>query len=185
MHVDGSSPNIATGGGVVLITPEKAKLEYAIRFGFKATNNEAKYESMITGLCLACKLRAKKIKVRSDSQLVVGQVQGEYVAKDDRMKQYLAIVEKDKSQFRHFIIQQVPWGDNEDADRLAKHASSASENLALGVMVEHLPQPSIKVKEDKKINMTSPELGWATQIIRYLKDGQLPEDKKETRKIMT
>lgn len=70
MHVDGSSTNIAARGGV-LITQEKAKLEYAIRFGFKATNNEAEYESMITGLCLARELGAKKIRVKSDSQLVV------------------------------------------------------------------------------------------------------------------
>lgn len=67
MHVDGSSTSIATGGGVILITPEKAKLEYAIRFGFKATNNEAEYKSMITGLRLAPELRVKKIRVKSDS----------------------------------------------------------------------------------------------------------------------
>lgn len=40
----------------------------------QATNNEAKYESMITGMHLARKLGAKKVKVKSDSQLVVGQV---------------------------------------------------------------------------------------------------------------
>lgn len=55
-----------------MITLKKSKLEYAIRFGFKATNNEAKYESIITGLCLARALGAGKIKVKSDSQLVVG-----------------------------------------------------------------------------------------------------------------
>lgn len=63
---------------------------------------------MIMGLCLAHELGAKKIKVRSDSQLVVGKVQGEYGAKDDRMRRYLAIVKKEKSQFRRFFIQRVP-----------------------------------------------------------------------------
>lgn len=72
MHVDGSSTNISAGGGGVLITLDKVKLEYAIRFKFKATNNEAEYESMITGLPLTCELSAKKVKVKSDSQLVVG-----------------------------------------------------------------------------------------------------------------
>lgn len=66
MHVDGSSTSIAAGG-VILITPKKTKLEYAIRFGFKATNNDVEYESMITGLCLARELGVKKMKVRSDS----------------------------------------------------------------------------------------------------------------------
>lgn len=74
MHIDGSSTNSADGGGAVLITPEKDKLEYAIRFGFKATNNEVEYESMIMRLCLAHALGARKVKVHSDSQLVVRQV---------------------------------------------------------------------------------------------------------------
>jgi len=91
-----------------MITPEKEKFKYAIRFGFKETNNEAEYESMITGLRLTRELGVKKVRVKSDSQLVVGQVQGEYGAKDDRMKQYLTIMEKEKSLFGHFTIQQVP-----------------------------------------------------------------------------
>lgn len=66
VHVDGST-NIATGGGVILTTPERSKLEYAIRFGFKATNNETKYESMIIELRLARTLGATKVKVCSDS----------------------------------------------------------------------------------------------------------------------
>lgn len=71
MHVDRSSTNVSVGGRVVLITPKKAKLEYAIKFGFKATNNEAKHDSMIVGLHLARELGAKEVKVKSDSQLVV------------------------------------------------------------------------------------------------------------------
>lgn len=52
-----------------MITPEKkkSKLEYVIRFGFKATNNKAKYESMFTGLHLAPTLGARRVKVHSDS----------------------------------------------------------------------------------------------------------------------
>lgn len=74
VNVDGFSTSIAAGGGVVLITPEKDRLEYAIKFRFKATNNKAEYESMITRLHLARELGAKKIKVMSHSSLVVGQV---------------------------------------------------------------------------------------------------------------
>lgn len=73
MNVDESSTKVNAGGGVVLITPEKDKLEYAVRFGFKETNN-AEYESIIMGLRIACELRVKKIRLISDSQLVVEQV---------------------------------------------------------------------------------------------------------------
>lgn len=67
MHVDGSSTSVVVGEGGVLITLEKAKLKYAIKFGFKATNNEVEYEPMITGLSLAYELGAKKVKVKRDS----------------------------------------------------------------------------------------------------------------------
>lgn len=72
VYVDGSSTSVVEGGGVILITLEKAKLKYAIKFRFKATNNEVNYESMIIGLRLAHELGAKKVKVKSNSQLVVG-----------------------------------------------------------------------------------------------------------------
>lgn len=86
MNVDRSSTRAAARGGVVLITLEKDRLEYAIRLVFKATNNEAEYESIIIGLCIARELGARNIQLRSDSQLVVKQVQGKYDAKDDRMR---------------------------------------------------------------------------------------------------
>lgn len=67
IHLDGSSTNSEMGGGVMLITQKKSKLEYVIRFGFKATDNESEYESMITGLHLAYILGTRSVKVHSDS----------------------------------------------------------------------------------------------------------------------
>lgn len=104
IHVDGSFINSVARGGVVLVTLEGTKLEYAIRFGFKATNNEAEYEAVLTGLHLARALGAKRVKVNNDSQLMVGQVQGEYKTNDRQMKQYLTKVVKEKSLFGHFNI---------------------------------------------------------------------------------
>lgn len=39
------------------------------------------------------------------------------------------------------------------------------------------------MKENKEVNTINPEPGWANQIIKYLKSGQLSESKEETRKI--
>lgn len=100
------------------------------------------------------------------------------------MKQYIAIVEKEKSRLWHFNIQRVPRGDNEEANRFAKLVSSASENLAPGIIIEHLPRPSIKAK-DKEVNMNSLKPEWVSQIIRYLKNGQLLEDNEVAKKVKT
>lgn len=78
------------------------------------------------------------------------------------MKQYLAMVKKEKSQFWHFSIQRFPCGDNEEADRLARLASSAIESLDPRIIVEHLAKPSIREEEDRKVNMADLEPQWAS-----------------------
>ena len=42
-----------------------------IKCGFRATNNEVKYEALIFGLSLAKELGIRKLDVHLDSQLVV------------------------------------------------------------------------------------------------------------------
>lgn len=83
---------------------------------------------------------------------MVGQVQGKYGAKDKRIKRYLTVVEKEKSQFEHFDIQQVPRAKNEEADRLAKLASSDAEYIPPRVTMAHLPRPNIEVRRDLKVD---------------------------------
>ncbi|KAM2676695.1 hypothetical protein EV1_003341 [Malus domestica] len=53
LYVDGSSNQQGCGAGLVLTTPDKVAMEYALRFKFKASNNEAEYEALLVGLRLA------------------------------------------------------------------------------------------------------------------------------------
>ena len=50
-----------------------------------AMNNEAEYEALLMGITMVQRMGGKSVKVFSDSRLVVGQVKGEFVAKDERM----------------------------------------------------------------------------------------------------
>lgn len=72
LHVDVSLTAMANGAKLFLTTPERVKIEYAIRLGFKATNNEAEYEALIVGLDAAKKAKAYRIIVYTDSKLVEG-----------------------------------------------------------------------------------------------------------------
>jgi hypothetical protein len=92
INIDGSSTKEMSGAGVVLVSPEKDKFEYALQLRFRATNNEAEYEALLARLKLSKSMGIKNLTVKSDSQLIVGQVKGEYEAKEDRMKKYLTIV---------------------------------------------------------------------------------------------
>ena len=64
-------------------------MEYAFRFGFQASNNEAKYEAVIAGLSLAHSMEADQLEVSSDSQLVVKQIEDSYEARGEKMILYL------------------------------------------------------------------------------------------------
>ena len=71
--------------GLVLKSPEKVIIEKSLRLDFSATNNEAEYETLMMGMAMVQRMGGKSVKVFSDSRLVVGQVKGEFEAKDERM----------------------------------------------------------------------------------------------------
>ncbi|GKB55996.1 reverse transcriptase domain-containing protein [Tanacetum coccineum] len=56
LFTDGSSCVDGCGAGVILTNPEGIEFTYALRFQFKATNNEAEYEALIAGLRIAEKM---------------------------------------------------------------------------------------------------------------------------------
>ena len=94
VFVDGASSALGAGAGIVVITPERIKLEHSFRLGFKASNNEAEYEALLTGLRVVSDLGAKEVEVYLASRLVVNQVQGSFEAKDPQMMEYLRLVKK-------------------------------------------------------------------------------------------
>ena len=122
--IDGSSVKGAGGVGVVFKTPEGRLLKHSVRLQYPTTTNEAEYESLLTGLRVAKELGATMLRIQSDSQLIVGQVNGEYEAKEDRMTKYLEHVKKAIKWFDEVTLVQVPHEQNTEADALAKLASS-------------------------------------------------------------
>ena len=71
LFVDGASNAQGSGASLILTSLEGIDIEYALRFGFHTSNNEAEYEAVITGLNLAHSLEVDRLEVYSDSQLVV------------------------------------------------------------------------------------------------------------------
>lgn len=65
------------------------EIECSQPLGFQASNNETKYESLIADLKLAKKLKATSLKIASDYQLMVNQVNGSCTAKCLTMGTYL------------------------------------------------------------------------------------------------
>ena len=53
----------------------KEQVKQVVRLNFSTSNNEVEYEAMIVGLDLALVLATKNVEIKSDSQLVIGQIQ--------------------------------------------------------------------------------------------------------------
>ena len=71
--------------GIVLITFMKLIMETLLRLGFLAINNVAEYETLLAGVTMVRQLGRDVVEFYSDSRLVVGQVNGEFEARDERM----------------------------------------------------------------------------------------------------
>ena len=69
--MDGGSNAKSSRVGIVLLSPEGVKLERLLRLGFRASNNDAKYEALIVGLQATKKLIVKEVEMFLDSRLVV------------------------------------------------------------------------------------------------------------------
>ncbi|KAL5543517.1 hypothetical protein UlMin_007301 [Ulmus minor] len=156
LYVDGSSTESSFGAGIILVSPDGVKLSCAVRFKFKATNNQAEYEALLSGLRLAKDVSARHLTIYSDSQLVV-------------------------SQFDTVTIIQVPRAENTNADALARLATGLEERLLKTVPIEILEAPSIDKKEQVGSIVVRP--CWMDPITSFLRDGTLPADKFEARRL--
>ena len=112
LSVDGSSKQQGNRAGVILEGPNRLLIEQALRFAFKASNNQAEYEAPIAGMLLAKEMGAHNLLAKSDSLLVTSQVTGEYQAKDPHMVAYLGYVQILKGSFAVFELVHVPREQN-------------------------------------------------------------------------
>ena len=91
IQTNDSSTQKREGVGVVITTLDREMLKYGVQLKFPATNNEAEYKGILTGLRVGKALGAKNLLLQSDSKLVVGQIKEEYETKDERMQKYLRL----------------------------------------------------------------------------------------------
>ena len=84
------------------------------------------------------------MKVYSDSQLVVNQVNDIYQARGENMVAYLEKAKELLGSIRAVSIEVVPRSKNTNVDALAKLASTWDVELLDIVSVEFLAEPSIK-----------------------------------------
>ncbi|XP_010666430.2 uncharacterized protein LOC104883586 [Beta vulgaris subsp. vulgaris] len=182
IEVDGSATQSGAGAGVVMTSPEGEIFEHAIRFGFKASNNEAEYEAALAGLSLSIAAGARNVIMITDSQLISSQIKGTYEAREPVMQKYLHLVKNMVKGLQSFEVQLVPRAENMAADALPKLASSSLSDKKRNVRVETLVERSIEVVP-ASFNTITTEPEWYEGILAYKLKGELPEDKMTAQKL--
>ncbi|XP_050249037.1 uncharacterized protein LOC126696316 [Quercus robur] len=180
IQTDGSSAQKRGGVGVVITTPDGEVMKYGVQLEFPATNNEAEYEGILTGLRLGKALGAKNLLVQSDSKLVIGQISGEYEAKEERMQKYLKLTRQLTQEFDTVDFVQIPRNQNIEADEVSKLASSEAGMTSTDVAIEIQKYPSI---EEVAVLTTQSTNTWMTPLISFLRDGHLPQNTDEARNV--
>jgi probable phosphoglycerate mutase len=117
---------------VVLRDPSgKTVLELAKNIG-RETNNVAEYYALLAALDYATSNDIHALRIRSDSELLVRQMQGRYKVKSPDLKPLHERAAKLARQIQYFVIEHVRRELNSDADALANIAlDQASERRAL------------------------------------------------------
>ncbi|XP_074315701.1 uncharacterized protein LOC141651909 [Silene latifolia] len=197
LYIDGASNARGAGVGLVLRSPKGDMIVQAIRCEFKATNNEAEYEVLILGMQMASGLKVRNLRVYSVSLLVVNHVNNEYVARDSKMIAYLKIATEQKSKFRTFKITQVSREQNVEADALATLGSTFQPTELSNIPITHVLTLAIQREPDQGpmennvhlqctqgartlvSTIGQQDADWRVPYLNWLRDGTLPEDRKE------
>ena len=76
--MDGASRQTRASIGLQLKSLGRERIEQAIRLGFSAFNKESEYKAILAGIDLEVTVSIDRLLIRSDSLLVIGQVNKEY-----------------------------------------------------------------------------------------------------------
>ena len=131
VNVDGASkgnPGEA-GIGVAVFDKDLKIVQESCEYIGMATNNIAEYKALILGAKLAVEFNAKNTLFKSDSELMVKQIMGEYRVKNIQLKSLYSEVQRLLGKLPEWEIRHVPREENKEADLLAnKGVEMSAEN---------------------------------------------------------
>ncbi len=121
VNVDGASRGNPgeSGIGVAIFDKDSNMINEACDYLGVATNNMAEYKALILGIKLSMRYNAKKILFKSDSELMVKQIKGEYKVKNAQLKLLFAEVQDLFKKLTNWEIMHVSREENKEADLLA------------------------------------------------------------------
>ena len=124
VHIDGGSrgnPGEA-GAGVYFQDRAGVPLQSIARYIGRATNNTAEYQALLIALARAREVGVKHLRVFSDSELLVNQVNGRYRTTVPHLQQFLQEAIRLMREIGRVDVAHVRREFNKEADALANEA---------------------------------------------------------------
>src|ERR1700674_3010064 len=115
--------------GVIVRRPDGKKHESLGKYIGRTTNNVAEYYALIAALDYAAASGIRRLRVYSDSQLIVNQIKGIYKVKHPDLRPLHERAKKQAARLETFTIQYVPREQNRDADDLANAALDSTSGV--------------------------------------------------------
>jgi probable phosphoglycerate mutase len=136
-EVDGASrgnPGPASYA-VIIRRPDGSTVYQLGKYLGRATNNVAEYFALITALDYCASANILRLRVRSDSELLVRQMQGRYKVKSASLKPLHERALRQSKSLAYFAIEHIPRELNSDADALANSALDRTGEVGSSVRV--------------------------------------------------
>ncbi len=137
IYTDGASrgnPGQAAIGALFCNEKKEVIKRYSQYLGDKITNNEAEYMAIILALKKFNALFGKKlaqkteIEIRSDSELLMNQLNGKYKIVNPKMQEFFIQIWNLKIDFKKVTFKFIPREKNKEADKLANQALDEKTN---------------------------------------------------------
>lgn len=139
---------------VIVRAPDGKEVFHVGKYIGRATNNVAEYYALIAALDYAVTHKFTSFRVRSDSELLVRQMLGNYKVKSPDLRPLHERARKLAASLPHFSIEHIPREANRNADALANAALDSSGTSSHDGAAQHgeirkaIPRPR---DENRKI----------------------------------
>jgi ribonuclease HI len=155
-EVDGASRgNPGPASYAVIIHRPDGSVVYQLgKYLGRATNNVAEYFALITALDYCATSNISRLRVRSDSELLVRQMQGRYKVKSESLKPLHERAIRQSKGLAYFAIEHIPRELNSEADALANVALDRTGEVSSSGRVITSASPAAVASRPNSSNAT-------------------------------
>lgn len=146
IHIDGGARGNPGEAGFGVHVSDQGGNPITGLYGYlgRQTNNVAEYAALIAALRYAIGAGAVNVLIRSDSELLVRQIQGRYKVKNAGLIPMYEAAKRLIARLSRVTLEHVPRERNKDADRLANQAMDSHNEDPPGVSAG-LPLPRAEI----------------------------------------